>query len=208
MHLMLLTLGYGDYIRHNGGFPIGDYKSMRRASIDYEISSDNTCFTLLPLIVKCLEGIVLEYETFSTNFYTYKNNGNITGLEAMFGVRKGTGILQANSSESISVGYEIKENKLVIDNVTYICNFDSDVYVGALVEFYYKLSDDDLYEVFIINPSSMCEIFEVSDDNIDGFDNMTYRYRIGEQQTQRKIKVTGREIIVYNSKVMTTFGAR
>ena len=205
LHLMLLTLGYGDYIRYNGGFPIGDYTSMRRASIDYEISNDNTCFTLLPLVVKCLEGIVLEYETFSTNFYTYKNDGDITGLEAMFGVRKGTGILQANSSESISIGTDIEEDKLVIDDITYICDFDSDVYVGTLVEFYYRLSDDDLDEVFIINPSSRCEIFEVLDDDIDGFDNMTYWYRMGERQTQRKIKVTGRETIVYNSKVMTAF---
>lgn len=199
-HLMLIMLGYCDYIQMNGGFPGGDYKAMSKAAIRYNGSSDNTCGSLLPLIVKCFEGKVSAYDEMSVNSISYTNENTINGFEMYFDVRKGKGVLQACETESIITDKESGKGRVIIDNTVYNYKSDFNIYIGTLVDFYYKTSDDDIYDIIIINPSSNCEILEIQDTDLNNFSDMTYYLN-----NRKKIKVTGKETIVYNSSVMTSF---
>lgn len=202
-HLMLVMLGYCDYIQMNGGFPGGDYKAMSKAAIKYNGSKDNTCRSLLPLIVKCLEGKVSAYDKMSVDSIYYTNENTINGLEMYFDVRKDKGVLQACGAESIIADKDIGKGRAVIDHVVYNCKPEPDIYIGASVEFYYKISDNDVHDIIMISPSANGEILEIPETDLDDFRNMTYHVN-----GRGKIKVTGSETIVYNSSIMTSFNEK
>ena len=208
LHLMLVVLGYGDYIKYNGGYLNGDYAAARKASVDISLYSDNTCSAILPLVVECLESNILEVEqnSLKSYFITFKDNTNVSGLEFFFGLRKSRGILQSNGIESVMVGKDIVKNKIVIDGVAYSFNGElPSMYVGTLADYWYKVSDNDIKELFMIRQSQKNEILEIDATDIEGFTGMTYSYKTADSSKSRKIKITGKETIIYNSKPIVSF---
>lgn len=193
-------LGYRDYVKYNGGYPLGDIVAAQKNGLldnidkcDVPLSSKHAIILLRnALSARIITGFA--YKGWSTHkildddvLYTY------------YGIRTETGVVEANSITNLMGGTPVKDDALMIDGKMYSYTGDED-FLGQEVDFYF----DDDNKIIHINANPNTVITEVTDAMEPSFFNWKYQYRDNNGK-QRKIKLTNKTAIVHNHELVSRY---
>ena len=149
LKIIMDMLGYGEYVKYNGGYPTGYINSAVMAGITKGVSlgyNDNVTYgELCKIIYNTLNTAMLIPKTYSPDSITFIDGKTRTFIEKHHNMYRGTGIVTDNSVTRINGETKIAKNHIAIDNKVYKVESDEfNSLLGYEVEFYYKESYGDV----------------------------------------------------------------
>ncbi len=127
---------------------------------------------------------------------SYEISEDYLGIEHLFGVKKGKGVLTAiqgtgleSSNQSLKAGY------IEIDNV--LCKYADDAsdFLGYNVDFYYKTEDGN-YEIIYMAKNNKNKVLVLKSEDLEKYSDFTYSYL--NNNVEKKASISSETDILYN----------
>ncbi|MDD6484253.1 MAG: hypothetical protein PUF72_06745 [Clostridiales bacterium] len=117
---------------------------------------------------------------------------------------KGKGLVNANQFTGLSGEKIAGVGDVKIDGELYKSGtLPADSYLGNLVEFYYRNTDDDQKQLVYIRLNKEDSVLEFDAENIVSFEDMTYTYETGPKlDRKRTAQVAADADVIYNGKAL------
>lgn len=167
---------------------------------DSAVSFEKMCIMLENL----LDAKAVEQTSFSTeNGIIYEESKTKTVLQANLKIFKEEGIVEANYFSNINNGNESNEKTLMIDGVVYSVSSDKYYdYLGRKVKFWYKETEDGIYEILYIK--NVCDDeLGVKSEQIDSVSDKQFKYFDGNKR--KTLKLPNGLNVIYNGYAVSSY---
>lgn len=198
--IITTVLGYENYAKVNGGYPMGYVKAMNIAKLN-RISSNKVLFSdVAVMLYEALQAEVYEPVVFGNKTVEMKKSGN-TLLSVYHNVYYNKGRIDSIGSASISDGANAEENEIEIDGTSYVIETDLYVpeYLGKYVKFFYKGKEKETKTIkYIVDEGNKDDIvIKISD--VDSISEKRISYWDNEKKKEQNLE---KSLWVYNGRVL------
>ena len=204
--MLVSTLNY-DFAAKVGGYPTGYLSIASSLGITKKVSASEyiTKGTAAQLIYNAMLAPIMELAYIDGTTPVFKQNSDESMLTQLYDIYEGKGMILANSSASFVVGIGAIPNDAVlientIDNnytVYKVGNTNASDMLGHQIEFYYRETENDRYEIVSITKDDTEEIVLTSSQNIR-FSNNVYTYD-DDEGVRRRAYISSDSRLIYNS---------
>lgn len=202
LQILANMLGYGDYAKLKGGYPIGVIAAFRQHNVisDSYLSCDATVENILEIVKEALIANLMEVKEISSTESTYKQS-DATFLSVNYDIYMAEGVLSADGTIDINTLGDVDKDIIVVDGISYACKDEliAEDLIGHNVELFYR-DIDGIRESVYLFPVKNSKIV-VNAEHIIGLSNNVFSYQIDDMR-EKKIALDSSADYIYNGVVM------
>lgn len=207
--MMLHTIGYGEILKYQGGWPSGCMNLANQSDIAIGVASDKplTRAEVAILALNTLEAPYLEGVVFSGENTEYQVNKKENLLVRFRDVHKAEGVVTAVPSTTLVGEIDYTEGKIYIDGERYTYNAENlaDL-IGSVVEaYYYQAEEGDEKEIiFLVESQGNYKELFIKAKDIVSFNTTDYKLSYYEKNGDIKTVTIAKGVSVIRNNVAIT----
>lgn len=198
LKMVLSALNYDYPAETKGGYPYGYLRLARNLGITDNMQTTQHPLTRNEVAVMLHNALGVKFAEIEGEYYAADSLLDCLGLEVH------SGILSAIYGHNIGDNTELNEDEIIISEKKYRTRVSVDKsLVGKKVEAYMAKDDNNEYEAVYVCEKNNGEQLVIEASELDDATDLTQLvyYRDGRKRTE---PLTGREIIVYNGKLVAS----